>query len=242
MNISFDGNDERTGEIGDNHSFDPQPNHAFTFPFLRPSTYDIDDRGDATSQTSLLSRSHSPAPSTRSKHDIEDHELDYIVPVATPPTRSRFVEDLRPQRPAPDYHPPHAHKYVLWGVSLREPTTMVVFVLFGLTTAICHHFYNISLEGKVAGDSAAQQWVIWIGTGFSNSTVFFLNSAIGIALVQAIWFTVKRHALSVGTLDTLFGLEGDITGFINWELLKGGRIALLIAFIIWYANKPSNRV
>jgi hypothetical protein len=56
------------------------------------------------------------------------------------------------------------------------------------------------------------------------------------------WFTVKRHALSVGTLDTLFGLEGDITGFINWELLKRGRIALLIGFITWYSSNSSNLV
>lgn len=152
MNTSFDGNDERTGEIKDNNNFDPQPNYAHTFPFLRPSTYDFDDREDTTSQTSLLSRSHSPALSmSQPRHGIEDHELDYIVPVATPPTRSRFAEELRPQSSAPDYHPPHTHKYVLWDVSLREPITMVIFVLFGLTTALCHHFYNIGLEGKVAG-------------------------------------------------------------------------------------------
>ena len=87
--------------------------------------------------------------------------------------------------------------------------------------------------GTTAGNVTKQQWVIWIGTGLNNMTLFFLNSANGIALTQAIWWTVKRHALSVGGLDNLFGLFTDITGFVNLELLRRAKIALPVAFIFW---------
>jgi ABC-type maltose transport system permease subunit len=72
-----------------------------------------------------------------------------------------------------------------------------------------------------------------MGTGLNNLNLFFLNSANGIVLTQSIWWTVKRHALSIGGLDNLFALSTDITGFINVEVLRKAKIAIPIAFIFW---------
>jgi hypothetical protein len=76
--------------------------------------------------------------------------------------------------------------------------------------------------------------VIWVGTGLNNLTLFLLNSANGIALTQAIWFTVRRRALTVGSLDNLFGLLTDFNGFVNLELLKKAKLTIALAFIFWY--------
>jgi hypothetical protein len=115
--------------------------------------------------------------------------------------------------------------------SEAKPILMVVFLVLGMTTAtsITH-----GLTGSTAGNAAKQQWVIWIGTGLNNLTLFFLNSANGIALTQSIWWTVKRYALSIGGLDNLFALSTDITGFINFEMLRRSKIAIPITFIFWY--------
>jgi hypothetical protein len=110
---------------------------------------------------------------------------------------------------------------------------MLLFATAGIGLAIGHHFYNMRLRGTRAGNEAAQQGQIWIGTAFSNSSIFFLNSAIGIAFVQSIWFEVRSQGFSVATLDNLFGLDKDITGFFNWSLLRRAKIAILIGFVIW---------
>jgi hypothetical protein len=116
---------------------------------------------------------------------------------------------------------------------------MLLFLVLGISTALVHHFYYRGLMGSIAGNTARQQGVIWFGTGLNNVTLFFLNSANGIALTQAIWWTVKRHAMTIGGLDNLFALSTDITGFINFELLRRAKIAIIIAFIFWYFTNPS---
>ena len=95
---------------------------------------------------------------------------------------------------------------------------MIMFAVLGICSALEHHFYNQSLSGTAAGNAEAQQWVIWIGTGFTNTTIFFLNSAVAIAFVQSIWFTVKRRAFSVSSLERFFGLDGNIRVFFDREL------------------------
>lgn len=109
---------------------------------------------------------------------------------------------------------------------------MLVFLVLGISTALVHHFYYHGLMGSIAGNTARQQAVIWLGTGLINVTLFFLNSANGIALTQAIWWTVKRHAMTIRSLDNLFALSTDITGFINVELLRRAKIAIIVGFII----------
>ena len=216
-------------------AFEPRQIHAHTFPRLHPNIYER-DVGDATSDTSLLSRSSTPEIRLSHSDEPENHEMIALMPDSHE-RASRFSEQLEPQSSTPSYDSPPAHSYVLWGVSWRQPIMMIIFALLGITTATSHHFYYHELNDTVAGNTSRQQWVIWIGTGFNSFTLFLLNSAITIALTQSIWFTVKRHALTVGGLDNLFGLFTDMTGFFKWDLLKKAKLAIFIAFVFWYVYK-----
>jgi hypothetical protein len=84
---------------------------------------------------------------------------------------------------------------------------MVVFLVLGMTAAINHHFYYHRLMGNTASNVANPQWVIWIGTGLNNLTLFFLNSTNGMALTQSIWCTIKRHALSIER-SSIYSING----------------------------------
>jgi hypothetical protein len=108
-----------------------------------------------------------------------------------------------------------------------------MFAVLGICTALGHHFYNQSLSGTAAGNTGAQQWVIWIATGFTNTTIFFLNSSMPIAFVQSIWFAVKRRAFSVSSVDRLFGVDRDIKALFDRELWGKAIIGVVIAFVIW---------
>jgi hypothetical protein len=208
----------------------PQRNQAYTFPFLNPNIYGS-DAGDTTSQTSLLSRSSTPVGRAKAE---DDRELETLLPAPPISFSGIFHEELSSLGSSDPQITSRAQNYVSWGVSLRQPILMVVFCFLGIATATIHHFYYFNLEDSIAGNTTKQQWVIWVGTGLNNVTLFFLNSANGIALTQSIWYTVKRRAMTVGALDNLFGLSNDITGFINLELLKHAKLAVFLAFIVWY--------
>jgi hypothetical protein len=212
-------------------TFDLQPSHAYTFPFISPDIYG-DNATNATSQTSLISGSRTPPVQKSSGGHPGEFELESLLPRQDNSQQSLFHEDLLP--PTSDGYSPPAQKYVSWGISLKQPIIMVVFLVLGISAAVSHHFYYHGLMGSIAGNTARQQGVIWVGTGLNNLTLFFLNSANGIALTQAIWWTVKRRAMTIGGLDNLFALSTDITGFINFELLRRAKIAIIVSFIFWY--------
>ena len=113
---------------------------------------------------------------------------------------------------------------------------MYVALSLGVGTAFLHHFFYVRLKDTAAGDSAAQMWVLWIGTGITFITLFFFSVANGIAFTQYVWVVVKRHVLTVGGLDALFALTSDLTAFLKVELWKKARFAMLIAFVFWFVQ------
>jgi hypothetical protein len=111
---------------------------------------------------------------------------------------------------------------------------MFSFLLLGMVSAVAHHEYYSHMSGTVTYSLARQQWTIWIGTGFSFLVLFFLNSANGVAFTQYIWVVAKNKDTTIGGLDKLFGLSEDIMGFMSLELWKHAKVAILMAFIIWW--------
>ena len=123
---------------------------------------------------------------------------------------------------------------VVWGVGWWKPTLMFSFLLLGMVSAFAHHEYYSHMSGTVTYSLARQQWTIWIGTGFSFLVLFFLSSANGVAFTRYIWVVAKNKDTTIGGLDKLFGLSEDIMGFISPELWRHAKVAILMAFVIWW--------
>jgi hypothetical protein len=210
-------------------------------PFLRPSSCELETIEGASPNSH--SRTRSPSPVTHlsghtyegvAQEDLESRTISLRLGPLPPERLSGSYSKRGSSTPEiSNYKSSHNHKFVKWQLILRQPIYMLLFATAGIGLAIGHHFYNMGLRGTKAGNEAAQQGQIWIGTAFSNSSIFFLNSAIAIAFVQSIWWEVRSRGFSVATLDNLFGLDKDITGFFNWNLLRRAKIAILIGFVIW---------
>ena len=136
----------------------------------------------------------------------------------------------------PDMAPPD--KYISWGIGWQLPLTMISFFIGGVFAMFGHHYYYSELNGSTAGDTAAQQWVLWIGTGFTFLTLFLLNSANGIAFTQYVWRLVKLYGFSVKDLDKLFSATLDITAFFSFTLWRQAGWAMILAFLLWYDELP----
>jgi hypothetical protein len=59
--------------------------------------------------------------------------------------------------PLGDSEPPQRVK---WGVGWRSPTTVIALFLIGTITAIGHHYYYKSLDGKEVVSVKKSQWSV----------------------------------------------------------------------------------
>lgn len=131
---------------------------------------------------------------------------------------------------------PSSPAYITWGIGWGVPLTMVLFFVAGVLAAFGHHYYYFRLDGTTAGNVGAQQWVLWIGTGFTFLTLFLLNSANGIGFTQYTWRIVKLYALTIEDLDKLFSATMDITAFFSISLWRRAWVAMGLAFLLWYVR------
>lgn len=125
-------------------------------------------------------------------------------------------------------------KFVEWGVVWYPPTLMIIYAVGGLALAIGHHFYFASLHNTLAGSSTRQQWATGFGTAVSFLIVALLRAAASAAYSQYVWVLVRRNSYRLGTIDKLFALTTDPSGFFGWEMLKCAKIAMAVAAISWF--------
>ena len=126
-----------------------------------------------------------------------------------------------------------SEKLVKWGVIWYPPVVMALYTIGGLSLAVGHHFYFASLHGTLAGSPDKQRWATGIGTAISFLVVALLRSASTAAYSQYVWVLVRRNSYRLGTLDNLFALTTDPSGFFGWEILKCAKVAMLVALICW---------
>lgn len=126
-----------------------------------------------------------------------------------------------------------SEKLVKWGVIWYPPVLMALYTLGGLALAVGHHFYFASLHGTLAGSAGKQQWATGIGTAVSFLVVALLRSASTAAYSQYVWVLVRRNSYRLGTLDKLFALTTDPSGFFGREMFKCAKIAMLVALVCW---------
>ncbi|KAI1630842.1 hypothetical protein F4809DRAFT_654490 [Biscogniauxia mediterranea] len=107
---------------------------------------------------------------------------------------------------------------------------MYIFFLFGVLCAIAHHIFYSFLDGRPADN---QMIMLRYGTVLAFAAKAGLVAAIGVAFKQRIWTTVRSKLLSVAALDSLFAATEDVTVFLNFEILRRAKMAILLAAFVW---------
>ncbi|KAE9377871.1 hypothetical protein N431DRAFT_500616 [Stipitochalara longipes BDJ] len=124
-------------------------------------------------------------------------------------------------------------KYVKWGVHWLQPTYVLLCILAGIVLALGHHFYYYSLSGSPAGSQSHQQWAITFGSSFAYLVIHILGAAIVVAYSQYTWSLIRQRAYTIESLDNLFSMTSDPRGLLNWEVLKHGKVAVLMCLAVW---------
>ncbi|KAL4938422.1 hypothetical protein BDV06DRAFT_56657 [Aspergillus oleicola] len=113
------------------------------------------------------------------------------------------------------------------------PTAMAVSWIIAVGLAIGHHFYYFSLDGTLVPGQTQQAWSLRVGTGLAFLTKTFLTTAVGIALVQNLWWILRLKPVRLSTLDSMWDIRGNIFNIFDPHVwLRGPNVAVL-GLISW---------
>ena len=114
----------------------------------------------------------------------------------------------------------------------RVPTIMIGALLSGILFAIGHHLFYARYDGALVQGSMGQKWVNRIGTAFAFLVKMFLAIAAGSAYVQRQWLSLGSRGYRIGQVDSLFGILGDATLFVDRVWVSNILLAVL-AGVTW---------
>ncbi|KAL4790489.1 hypothetical protein BDV19DRAFT_394059 [Aspergillus venezuelensis] len=110
---------------------------------------------------------------------------------------------------------------------------MGVCWIIAVGLAIGHHFYYYSLDGTLVPGQTQQAWSLRVGTGLAFLTKTFLTTAVGIALVQNLWWILRSKPVRLSALDSMWDIRGNIFNFFDPHVwLRGPNVAIL-GLISW---------
>lgn len=127
-------------------------------------------------------------------------------------------------------HLPLAYLTMHWKAS----TLLLSAFAAGVAVAVGHHFFYQSLHGYPVDNTSlfTQEFNHAIGVTFAFLVKALLVFSIGVAYVQLLWATLRRKPIKLSTIDSLFGLRTNFTGFFKvrlwWKHLP------LMALVSWY--------
>ncbi|KAI4938748.1 uncharacterized protein J4E92_000029 [Alternaria infectoria] len=120
---------------------------------------------------------------------------------------------------------------VQWHIYWTTPALIVALFMAGFAAAVGHHLFYMHLNGKPATE---QLKMVRYGTALA----FFVKSTlVGTVIMcnrQRIWYTFRRKAMTINGIDGLFSATEDPTQFfLNWEMIRNGKLATLMAACTW---------
>ena len=118
-----------------------------------------------------------------------------------------------------------------WHVHWVTPALMITLFVLGVIVAVGHHVFYKSLDGQLATE---QLKMVRYGTAMA----FFVKSTlVGTVIVcyrQRIWHTLRCKAMTINGIDGLFSATEDpTTFFMNWEMIRNGKLATFMAVCSW---------
>jgi hypothetical protein len=111
---------------------------------------------------------------------------------------------------------------------------MILFFAVGVLAAVSQHIFYDYLNGKQSENVPIRQsWAIQVGNGLAFLFKTSLVAAVGVAYCQRFWFSVRQKAISIRTIDAIFGILQNPTHFVNKELVLKLKLLSLLAAICW---------
>jgi hypothetical protein len=123
-----------------------------------------------------------------------------------------------------------AEEVAAWGIHWWTPFSMGALFILGVIGAISHHIFYNSLHGQEAKDQLQK---VRYGTALAFFTKATLVGSVILGYRQRIWYTLRRKAMTLGAIDSLFGATEDPTLFSNWEMIKNAKLSTLMAAASW---------
>ncbi|UPX12806.1 uncharacterized protein EKO05_0003343 [Ascochyta rabiei] len=120
-----------------------------------------------------------------------------------------------------------------WKVHWRTPSTMVFAFVAGILLALAQHFWYRFLHQRAVYDEDVKfRWVLY-GRALAYLSKVAFGGCVVLVFRQRIWRTFRERALSVLSIDQLFGATDDPSLFINWETISSAPVAVAIAAVFW---------
>ncbi|KAJ4993629.1 hypothetical protein SVAN01_00683 [Stagonosporopsis vannaccii] len=154
----------------------------------------------------------------------------------TPDTLYSFGTSISRARTDPMTERLIAHRatqFAEWKVHWRTPSIMALAFTSGILLALAQHFWYKFLHHRPTYDENEKfRWVLYGRALAYLSKVAFGGCCI-LVFRQRIWRTFRERALSVLSIDHLFGATDDPSLFINWETISNAPVAVAIATVFW---------
>ena len=166
-------------------------------------------------------------PSQQLLSSSDDHQEGSTTVTTKVPEKEDVPLKKRNNKPTDSGIPKEAQ----WGIGRRSPSTLLLGLIIGSLFACGHHMYYRSLDGSLVHAASQQRWAIQIGTALAFLTKTALGATITIAFAQQLWSDLRRQSMSVEALDYLLSITSDPLSFLNFEVLLGAKVLVLLALI-----------
>jgi hypothetical protein len=120
-----------------------------------------------------------------------------------------------------------------WRVHWRPPTLMIIAFLMGIVFALFQHLLYTSLHHKEEADENKKFRLVLYGRMLAYLSKVAFGGCVVLVFRQRLWRTFRERALTVLSIDQLFGATEDPSLFANWEAITNAPILVAVAMIIW---------
>jgi hypothetical protein len=120
-----------------------------------------------------------------------------------------------------------------WHIHWRIPAQIAFAFFMGVVFALMQHFLYTFLHHRREDDEDKKfRWVLY-GRALAYLSKVAFGGCVVLVFRQRIWRTFRERALTVLSIDQIFGATEDPSLFANWEAVSNAPILVMIAMVIW---------
>jgi hypothetical protein len=133
----------------------------------------------------------------------------------------------------PSPRPPR--KTAKWKINwFGEPLQIYLYPIVGLGLALGHHFLYLGLDGRIESERQLGQLAVkQAGNFFAFMVLAVCKIAIEQSFSQYVWLLLHGEAFKIRAIERLFTLCTDYWAFLEFQILRRGKVAALLALCAW---------
>lgn len=171
-----------------------------------------------TQYAPISGRQESPRPSVRSERESM-FSMTSLYQTKTMEADTQALVDKR------------VGELAQWHIHWTTPAIISSLFVAGVLGAMGHHLFYAHLSGQPATE---QLTMVRYGTALAFFTKSMLVSCVIVCYRQRIWHTLRCKAMTINGIDGLFSATEDPTMFfLNWEMIRNGKLATSMAICSW---------